>query len=65
MSRATINSRIDAAGLEITPTAFGKVAISVQRAYAHLDDVRNHPCADRVYSNERAAKAAFVAAERA
>jgi len=58
----TIIARIEAAGLELTPTAFGTVAITVQRRCAHSAEVQLHPCAGRTYPNERAAKAAFVAA---
>ena len=65
MSRTTITSRIHAAGLEIVPAAHGKVAIVAQTAHAHSAQVQRHPCAGRSYANERAAKAAFTAAERA
>jgi hypothetical protein len=58
----TTIDRIEAAGLELTPTAFGEVAITVQRRCAHSAHVQGHPCAGRSYPNERAAKTAFIAA---
>lgn len=58
-----ISARMAAAGLEITPAAFGKVAITARTVCAHDAEAQRHPCAGRAYPNERAAKAAFVAAE--
>ena len=52
-----------AAGLDITPTAFGTVAITTRGAFAGQG--KPHPLSGTTYRSERAALAAFRAHERA